>query len=298
MKIHENEKTARWKLSSGSPYTSVGGVLSNGNVSELVSCFEAMALPPASTTNSLAAIDCADTSRPGFLLLARSSPTTVSSASIAAPSLSVAVASLPLGVRALPSTDASMMAAAQLPVSSAELEKAVLTQPGSLKTEADLGGQLGQGSGKKFIASGKYSVLPQSPAPVCAVGTYTVERGGLKYAVLRANQQSPNKKKEAGHTFEELARTSTSPLNILLTSTSLNSPSYSFGSLSRALSDLFFVTASLVIALVSAIVQAGMITHLEHLEVGDAAPYRLWEREGIGTRLGNEFLRRGRAITH
>jgi hypothetical protein len=44
------------------------------------------------------------------------------------------------------------------------------------------------------------------------------------------------------------------------------------------------VTAYLNSVLVSTLLRTGTITHLEHLEVRNAAPYRLWAREGIGTR--------------
>jgi hypothetical protein len=114
-------------------------------------------------------------------------------------------------------------------------------------------------------------------APICAVGTYTVEHEGLEYVVSRVIQKNPNKEKEAGRTFEELTCTSGSSLSLLRSSISLNVPSYSFGSLLCTLSDLFFIMARLDITLISTIIWTGIITHLKHSEVGDTAPYRSWE---------------------
>ncbi|KAJ7824179.1 hypothetical protein B0H14DRAFT_3729000 [Mycena olivaceomarginata] len=184
------------------------------------------------------------------LVKTQSSPTMVTSASIAAASLPAAATSMLLGVSALPSTgastmDASTMTAAQLPALSTEIQKVVLAQSCSLKNEADLGGQVGQQSEKKSIAPKKLQRTTSVPRS-CLCHWHVHGRAW-------GAEQSPNKKKEAGHTFEELAHASDSPWSLLSTFTSLNLPSYSFGSLSRDLSDLSFVTANLGIALVSTI---------------------------------------------
>jgi hypothetical protein len=107
----------------------------------------------------------------------------------------------------------------------AGLQKLVLTSARSFQTssetQAELEGQLGQRSAKKYISFAKLRVILQSPAPVNvrAVGMYTVELGGQENIVSRANQQNYNSKGE-GRTLRMLERTNGCEVTLAQTSSS------------------------------------------------------------------------------
>jgi hypothetical protein len=160
--------------------------------------------------------------------------------------------------------------------------------------------------GAKIPAQGdKYpSVMPQlaqrrmagsfpmtSPAPALAVVASVTKLGGQDSLASASDtgQQGPNLNEEV-RTLLKLEDTSICEFAWYSSVTSCASPGH--------LSVLPSLTAYLDPVLVSTLLRTGTITHLEPLEVGDATPYRLWEREGIGTRARKYFHRRGRTTTH
>ncbi|KAF8173425.1 hypothetical protein K438DRAFT_1980974 [Mycena galopus ATCC 62051] len=90
--------------------------------------------------------------------------------------------------------------------------------------------------------------------------------------------------KTESRTVNELGDTSShEPTMLVLLSCAKPNVSFTFLYLSVA----SLVTGYLDFVLVSSIIRTLWITHLEHFGVSDAARYRLWEREGIGTRALN-----------
>jgi hypothetical protein len=136
-----------------------------------------------------------------------------------------------------------------------------------------LGGQAEEQSERIFIGSAEHTVLLPPPTPVFVYGERAVKLWG------RIVGQQDSISNARPRTFDELK------------DASVCEPSY-FSSVTSGIllclrSVPSSVTASLVIALVSAITRTGTIAHLEYLKVGDTAMYRLWEREGIGTSTWN-----------
>ncbi|KAJ7791769.1 hypothetical protein B0H14DRAFT_3566122 [Mycena olivaceomarginata] len=277
--LRERESSARdcapefqWKK----PLHMHSGALSESRVSEFVACFEAMvhtssmsrSLPSGAFTKRISAGTRSTTE----VTQSRAADKCTSS------SPSTLVMCTSRGASTPPSASTGIAIGEQLPASDLELQKI------GINLEAEFGGQVEEQSENIFIGSAEHKVLIPPPAPVLAYGECTVKLGG------RIVDQQDFISNAGPRTFVELK------------DASICEPAYFSSIISCVplchLSVPSFVTASLGIALVSAIIWAGTITHLELFEVGDTAPNLIWAREGIGTRTWNELHRRGRVTTH
>ncbi|KAJ7843367.1 hypothetical protein B0H14DRAFT_2585818 [Mycena olivaceomarginata] len=128
-------------------------------------------------------------------------------------------------------------------------------------------------SKRTSIGSSERKVLLPPPAPVLTYGERAVKPGG------RMVDQQDFISNVAPRTLDELKDMSVGEPSRFSSVASCVLPCH--------LSVPSSVMACLDSVLVSTPSWAIKHAYIEHLEVGHAAPYRLWEREGIGTRLGN-----------
>ncbi|KAJ7177664.1 hypothetical protein C8R46DRAFT_1212409 [Mycena filopes] len=147
---------------------------------------------------------------------------------------------------------------------------------------------------------------PKSPAPAALASANALESGGLcaKMTPSRANanvvergghalvpsrtailtQQSTAEHADAERTMNRVVHPNADVHPSLVLDAAPSTPSRTSNSSPPTLPSL--VLDFKISALVSAVIRTSWISHLGSSLAGERAPYRVWEREGIGTRVG------------